>query len=351
MKRKIFMILLASALAFSVTGCGGGGSDGTESTSTSVSTSASTAQNEAGSASNGEGSAPVSEDQATVSDETAADVQTQENGVATLPGSSDDKPVVTGNTNSSNSKNSNSTSKSNSNSTSAENKTNQNNNFTNTNTNSKNNSTTTNKNNSTNGSTTTSGTANSGSNNSNSNKENSNSSTNTNNGNTAAGSSTSSSSTSSKPKPTHTHSYTSSVTKQPTCSSAGVRTYTCSCGNSYTESIPATGNHNWIELTNTVHHDEVGHYATKVVKEAWDEPIKEWKQVCSVCNKEFDTVQQVGDHIIFEHDGEAFYSEKQIVTGTKHHDAETAEYWVVDKAAYNETVVIGYECSVCGATK
>lgn len=37
------------------------------------------------------------------------------------------------------------------------------------------------------------------------------------------------------------HSYTSTVTKQPTCTAKGVRTYTCSCGHSYTEEIPATG--------------------------------------------------------------------------------------------------------------
>lgn len=39
----------------------------------------------------------------------------------------------------------------------------------------------------------------------------------------------------------HTHSYVSSITSNPTCTNAGVRTYRCSCGNSYTESIPATG--------------------------------------------------------------------------------------------------------------
>ena len=39
----------------------------------------------------------------------------------------------------------------------------------------------------------------------------------------------------------HKHSYTSSVTKQPTCTATGTRTYTCACGNSYTESIAATG--------------------------------------------------------------------------------------------------------------
>ena len=38
--------------------------------------------------------------------------------------------------------------------------------------------------------------------------------------------------------PVHTHSYTSSVTTNPTCYSTGVRTYRCSCGDSYTETIP-----------------------------------------------------------------------------------------------------------------
>ncbi|MBQ8910241.1 MAG: hypothetical protein IJY91_04305 [Oscillospiraceae bacterium] len=37
--------------------------------------------------------------------------------------------------------------------------------------------------------------------------------------------------------PDHTHSYTGKVTNAPTCSAEGVRTYTCSCGSSYTESI------------------------------------------------------------------------------------------------------------------
>ena len=43
------------------------------------------------------------------------------------------------------------------------------------------------------------------------------------------------------PEKKHTHNYTGSITKEATCTEAGVRTYTCSCGDSYTESIPATG--------------------------------------------------------------------------------------------------------------
>lgn len=42
----------------------------------------------------------------------------------------------------------------------------------------------------------------------------------------------------------HTHEYTSVVTTTATCATAGVRTYTCACGESYTEEIPATG-HSW----------------------------------------------------------------------------------------------------------
>lgn len=49
----------------------------------------------------------------------------------------------------------------------------------------------------------------------------------------------------------HTHSYTSSVTTAATCTTAGVRTYSCACGESYTESIPATG-HNYVDGVCTV---------------------------------------------------------------------------------------------------
>lgn len=41
----------------------------------------------------------------------------------------------------------------------------------------------------------------------------------------------------------HKHSYTETITKEPTCTEAGEKTYTCDCGDSYTEVIPATGHH------------------------------------------------------------------------------------------------------------
>ena len=46
----------------------------------------------------------------------------------------------------------------------------------------------------------------------------------------------------------HTHLYTSTITKAATCKEAGVKTYTCSCGDTYTETIPKLTTHtfgNW----------------------------------------------------------------------------------------------------------
>lgn len=42
----------------------------------------------------------------------------------------------------------------------------------------------------------------------------------------------------------HSHSYTGTVTTEATCTEAGIKTFTCSCGATYTEAIPAKG-HIW----------------------------------------------------------------------------------------------------------
>lgn len=55
------------------------------------------------------------------------------------------------------------------------------------------------------------------------------------------------------------HTYSSSVTREPTCTVPGQTTYTCSlCGHTYTESIPATG-HTWTVLQSvTTEYDQEG---------------------------------------------------------------------------------------------
>ena len=60
------------------------------------------------------------------------------------------------------------------------------------------------------------------------------------------------------PEEQHTHNYTGSITKEATCTEAGVRTYTCSCGDSYTENIPATGHSYVSKVTKAVTTTEEG---------------------------------------------------------------------------------------------
>ena len=92
---------------------------------------------------------------------------------------------------------------------------------------------------------------------------------------------------------THTHSYAETVTTAATCTTAGVKTFTCECGDSYTESIPATG-HSWNAGVVTVDPTEttqgVKTYTCIVCGETRTEtvPVLEHEHsyvdgVCSVC--------------------------------------------------------------------
>ena len=107
--------------------------------------------------------------------------------------------------------------------------------------------------------------------------------------------------------------------------------------------------HTWVKyVANTIQHKEEGHYETKVVKAAYDEPQYSAKVVCG-CGKAFDTVEEWADHQI-DDDCILGYSVKSVEVGKIHHDAETTQVWVVDKPAYTE-YVYGEKCSGCGATK
>lgn len=127
-------------------------------------------------------------------------------------------------------------------------------------------------------------------------------------------------------------------------------------------STATTHTHTWVAQTKTVHHDEVGHNEQYVVKAAWDEEVQEAiydtkvKWICNDCGADCtnDPVGHNEMHLLAYEKG-GYHSEyEQVVTGyntyTVHHDAEYGTRWVVDKAAYDETVTTGYKCS-CGATK
>ena len=116
-----------------------------------------------------------------------------------------------------------------------------------------------------------------------------------------------------------------------------------------TANKPAAHTHTWVKyVANTIQHKEEGHYETKVVKAAYDEPKYEEHNVCNKCGYDMGT----DDWNVINHGDicDGSYSCIPVQVGTIHHDAETTQVWVVDKPAYTE-YVYGEKCSGCGATK
>lgn len=116
----------------------------------------------------------------------------------------------------------------------------------------------------------------------------------------------------------HVHKYNSGVvTKEPTCTDTGVKTYTCVDGDySYDEKIPALG-HNPVQRTETV-----------TTKEAWDEPVLEPRYICNGCGKSFTNTTDVCNHLILANRENpdtpcGNYHSEAVQVNTIHHPAET----------------------------
>ena len=88
----------------------------------------------------------------------------------------------------------------------------------------------------------------------------------------------------------------------------------------------------------TVHHDEIGHWETQVIQEAWDEPVYERK----IIGNQTGTIYPSVDAFIENTNGDGSYHVGDVQVGTTHHDAVTQQVWVVDQAAWDETVIVGY---------
>lgn len=83
--------------------------------------------------------------------------------------------------------------------------------------------------------------------------------------------------------PVHTHGYTAEITKGATCTEAGIRTYRCACGDSYTESIPAAGHSYLSNMTKepTVSAEGVMTYTCERCGDSYTEPIKRLEDTSS----------------------------------------------------------------------
>lgn len=89
----------------------------------------------------------------------------------------------------------------------------------------------------------------------------------------------------------------------------------------------------------TIHHDEVGHWETQVIAEAWDEPIYERK----IIGNQTGTIYPSVDAFIENTNGDGSYHVGDVQVGTTHHEAVTQQVWVVDQYAWDETILVGYK--------
>ena len=107
---------------------------------------------------------------------------------------------------------------------------------------------------------------------------------------------------------------------------------------SETTVTPTTGTPAPQPIYQTIHHDEVGHWETQVIAEAWDEPVYERK----IIGNNTGTVYATVDEFAFNTNGDEGYHVGNVQVGTTHHDAITQQVWGVDQAAWDETIIVGY---------
>ena len=155
------------------------------------------------------------------------------------------------------------------------------------------------------------------------------------------------------------HMKTETVVKQPTCTEEGVIEGRCTCGNTWTKTIPALG-HAWdagritkvpTETESGVKtytcarcgetKAENGHYEKKKVKDAWDEETTESIFICNQCGAEFSPREYGSATAAIEawavHSADSWDNGgncDNYRTGTRpltiHHDAEYEDVWVAD---------------------
>lgn len=157
------------------------------------------------------------------------------------------------------------------------------------------------------------------------------------------------------PEPTeqpHSHQYAETVTRQATCAEAGEKKLVCECGDAKEEAIPATGNHNWVEGTNVIHHEALGHVSSTETQVQVGTTVRT-EYACSNCGERFDTPSGVVEHCKATGDiNHAFASTIAYDYSEPVYETRTETVWVVDQEAWDESVGNGvFTCSVCGATK
>lgn len=187
------------------------------------------------------------------------------------------------------------------------------------------------------------------------------------------GASSNSSTSKSESKPSNGSS--SSSNSKPSSNSGSSSNSKPSTGGSSSNSKPSTGGssnsggtskpeahtHNWVAITQQIHHDEEGHWEEYVVTPAWTEEVpiyeEQARSICNGCGKDItgNTTAHIKEQALAGNYACGGYHVEyiKVQTGTNRveHPAVTDKKWIVDKAAWTETVTTGYKCDGCGATK
>lgn len=163
--------------------------------------------------------------------------------------------------------------------------------------------------------------------------------------------------TSQPTQPPHVHEYKVESSTEATCATAGSVVKVCECGERQTENVPATGQHNWEPVYQTITHPSTGHVEVSEVQVQVQVGTTEAYTIyeCAVCG--YQDTSPLSDHrasyvgVDFVHatartvaydypGGEPIYETQ----------TQTQSAWVVDSPETTSQELIGYTCS-CGATK
>ena len=148
-------------------------------------------------------------------------------------------------------------------------------------------------------------------------------------------------------KSSHIHSYTAKVTKEATCTTDGEKIYTCTCGDRYTETIPAKG-HSWVKGETVAPTENEKGYTIytcascgETKKDDYTDPIGH-RHSYTLTSTKAATCEADGEKVYTCSCGEK-YTETIPATG---HSEST---WIIDKAATaTENGSKHTECTTCG---
>ena len=131
---------------------------------------------------------------------------------------------------------------------------------------------------------------------------------------------------------------TSTTSETPTTGTTSTETQNNNTGSSVTNTSTTNTTPAPQPIYQTIHYDEVGHWETQVIQEAYDIPVYERKIIGNNTGTIYNSVSEWGDNT----NGDEGYHVGDVQVGTTHHDAVTQQVWVVDQAARDETVIVGY---------